>query len=124
MTDDRVARFVADRCGTSFCPPFTVMGIERDGAIVAGVLFNGFTRHDIEVTAAGGPFSRGFIRAVGAYVFAQLGCLRISITTEQQKVIDYAQRLGAQTEGRKRNHFGEGRDGIVLGILRDDWKVR
>ena len=99
------------------------MGIERDGQIIAGVVFNCFTGHDIAVTVAGGPFQRGFIRAVGHYVFEQLGCERISITTQQPHVIEIATRLNAQTEGRKRNHFGKGRDGIVLGILREDWKV-
>lgn len=123
VTDGRVARFVAQACGTTIVPPFTMMGIERDGEIVAGVVFNGFTRHDIAVTVAGGPFALGFIRAVGRYVFEQLGCLRITIVTEQEKVIDIARRLGAQTEGRLRDHFGKDRDGIVLGILRDDWKV-
>lgn len=123
VIDDKVARFVAEACGTTICPPFTAMGIERGGEIVAGVVFNNFTRHDIAVTVAGGPFMRGFIRAVGHYVFEQLGCLRITIITEQQKVIDIAQRLGAQTEGRLRDHFGKGRDGTVLGILRDDWRV-
>ena len=123
VTDERVARFVGERCGTIIHPPFTAMGILENGEVIAGVVFNGFTRHDIEVTVAGGPFSRGFIRAVGRYVFEQCGVLRISITTEQQNVIDIAQRLGAQTEGRKRNHFGKDRDGIVLGILREDWKV-
>ncbi len=122
--DDRVARFVGERCGTIICPPFTAMGIERDGEIIAGAIFNNFTRHDIEVTIAGGPFSRGFARAVGVYVFHRVGCLRMSITTEQDIVVDYAKRLGAQTEGRKRNHFGRGRHGIVLGILKEDWKIR
>jgi hypothetical protein len=122
VTDERVAWFVGEQCGTIIYPPFTAMGIERDGEITAGVVFNCFTRHDIAVTVAGGPFTLAFIRAVGDYVFQQLRCLRISITTEQRKVIDIAQRLGAQTEGRKRNHFGEGRDGIVLGILREDWR--
>lgn len=122
--DDRVARFVGERCGTVICPPFTAMGIEDDGEIIAGVVFNNFTHNDVEVTVAGEGFSRSFVRAVGNYVFHQLGCLRISVTTEQDQVIDFAKRLGAQTEGRKRNHFGRGRHGIVLGILKEDWKVR
>lgn len=122
VVDDAVARFVGDRCGTIIYPPFTAMGIERDGEIVAGCVFNCFTGYDIAVTVAGERFSRGFVRAVGHYVFHQLGCLRMSVTTERDAVIDYAKRLGAQTEGRKRNHFGKGRHGIVLGILREDWK--
>ena len=121
---DEVGRFVGERCNTMICPPYTAMGIERDGEIVAGVIFNGFTRHDVHVTVAGHGFTRGFICAVGNYVFHQLDCLRMTITTEQEQVVDYAKRLGAQTEGRKRNHFGKGRHGIVLGILREDWKFR
>lgn len=126
VSDERVARFVAERCGKeSFYPPFTCLGIERDGAIVAGVVFNSYQhKSDIAVTVAGdtGAFTLPFIRRVGRYVFGQLGCERISITTEQPKVIEIAKRLGAQTEGRKRNLFGYGRDGIVLGILKNEWK--
>lgn len=122
--DDEVARFVGERCSTIICPPYTAIGLERDGEIVAGVVFNNFTRHDVHVTAAGRRFTRGFLRAVGTYVFQQLGCLRMTITTEQERVIDYAKRLGARTEGRTRNHFGRGRHGVVLGILREDWKIR
>ena len=124
ITGERVARFVGERCGAIIYPPFTCMGIERDGAVVCGVIFNCFTGNDVAVTVAGdrGAFTRSFIRAVGDYVFNQLGCLRMSITTEQPHVIDIARRLGAQVEGVKRNHFGRGRDGIVLGLLKEDWK--
>jgi hypothetical protein len=97
------------------------MGIERNGEVTAGVVFNNYTGHDIEVTVAGGPFTRGFISAVGQYAFEQIGCLRISITTEKPEVIRISHRLGAQTEGLKRNYFGRGRDATILGILREDW---
>lgn len=121
VVGERVARFVGERCARIIYPPFTAMGIERNDQITAGAVFNCYTGNDIEVTVAGGPFTRGFIAAVGNYVFEQIGCLRMSITTEQPKVIEIAHRLGAQTEGLKRNHFGTGRDGTVLGILREDW---
>jgi RimJ/RimL family protein N-acetyltransferase len=124
VTDDRVALFVAERCHVAIVPPFTCMGLERNGEVVAGVVFNCFTWADIQVTVAGHGFTRAFIRAVGRYVFEQLGCLRMSIVTEQPDVMDYAKRLGAQTEGRIRNHFGQGRDGIALGILREEWTFR
>jgi RimJ/RimL family protein N-acetyltransferase len=123
VIDDHVARFVGERCNTIIYPPFTAMGIERDGEIIGGVVFNCYTRFDIAVTVAGHGFTRRFVRAVGNYVFDQLGCLRLSITTEQDQVVDFAKRLGAQTEGRKRNHFGRDRHGIVLGILKEDWKL-
>ena len=121
VTDERVAKFVGDRCEAIIYPPYTAMGIERNGEIIAGAVFNAYTGSDIEVTVAGGPFSRTFISEVGRYVFEQVGCLRLSITTMKPEVIKIAQRLGAQTEGLKRNHFGKGKDGTVLGILREDW---
>lgn len=121
VTDERVVRFVADRCGVVVAPPYTAMGIEKDGRITAGVVFNYYTVNDIAVTVAGERFNRAFITAVGRYVFEQIGCLRMSIMTEQAKVIEIAKRLGAQTEGIKRNYFGKGRDATMLGILREDW---
>lgn len=124
VTDDRVARFVAEMCDVIISPPFTCMGIERDGEIAAGVVFSSFTGNDVAVTVAGKPgsFNRTFLHAVGDYVFRQMGCLRLSITTGQEHVCEIATRLGAEVEGCKRNHFGVGKHATVLGILKEDWK--
>lgn len=121
-TDERVARFLSERLGVALCPPYTVMGLERDGVIVAGVLFNQFEGASVHVSAAGSGWTRDFVRAVGAYVYDQLGCLRMTITTELDAVKSYALRLGGEVEGRMRDHFGEGRDAWIIGILRRDWK--
>lgn len=122
VTDERVARFLSERCGTAFCPPYTTMGIERDGEIVAAALFNQFEGPNVHVSIAGTSWTAGFVRAVGQYVFGQLGCLRMTVTTEQEKVADYALRLGGAVEGRMTDWFGEGRDAILIGILRKRWK--
>jgi hypothetical protein len=121
VTGERVASFVGKRCETIIYPPFTAMGIERGGEIKAGVVFNCYTGNDIAVTVAGEGFNRSFIASVGRYVFDQIGCLRMSITTMKPEVIRIAQRLGAQVEGVKRNHFGKGKHATILGILREDW---
>lgn len=122
VTDERVARFVGDRCGTTIYPPYTCMGIEKHGEIVAGAVFNCFTRNDVEVTIAGRGWTRAFIREVGRYVYDQLGCIRISITTEQPKIVRYAERLGGSVEGMKRNFFGRGQDAYLVGILKEEWR--
>ena len=121
VADERVARFVSERSGAAFCPPFTAMGIERDGEIVAGALFNQFEGPNVHVTIAGTGWTAGFVRAVGQYVFEQLGCLRMTVTTEQEKVAGYALRLGGEVEGRMQDYYGEGRDAILVGILRARW---
>ena len=98
------------------------MGIERDGEIVAGVLFNHFEGADVHVSIAGTGWTRELIRAVGRYVYEQLGCERMTVITADAAIARYAERLGGKIEGLLRSHFGLGRDGIVAGILRDEWR--
>lgn len=126
VTDDRVAKYVSLKCECQLMPPFTAMGIERDGEIVAGVVFNNMSARDIEVTVAGerGVFTRDFIRAVGQYVFSALDCTRMSITTRSLDVCKIAVRLGGSCEGIKRDRHGEGQHAYMFGILRKDWKMR
>lgn len=122
VSGEPVARFVSQRVGFGLCPPYTAMGIERDGGIAGGVIFNQFENSNVHVTVAGKYWTRAFLRAAGEYAFGQLGCLRVTITTEQSSVIALAQKLGGQIEGRMRNHFGEGRDGIIVGILKSEYR--
>lgn len=120
-TDERVARFVSERCGFALCPPYTCMGLEVDGEITIGLIFNCWEGAAIHVTAAGTGWRKYFLRAVGEYVFMQLGCERMTFTTEQEKVAQYVERLGGKREGVLRSQFGKGRDGIVIGILKDEY---
>lgn len=122
VTDERVPAFVSALVGKRFVPPFTAMGVERDGEVVGGVVFNVFEGADLHVTVAGRGFNRGFLADVGAYVFQQLGCERMTVLTEQPRIVRIAERLGGQLEGLLRNHFGPGRDGFLVGILREEYK--
>jgi RimJ/RimL family protein N-acetyltransferase len=122
VTDARVADLVSRLVDKPFVPPFTAMGIERGGEVVGGVVFNVFEGADIHVSVAGRGFSRGFLTSVGEYVFSQLACERMTVITEQPRVVRIAEKLGGEIEGLIRNHFGRGRDAILVGILKDDWK--
>lgn len=122
VSNDRVAAFVAKTCGRQIVPPYTAVGIERDGEIVSGAVFNHWTGHDIHVTVAGSVWTRGILADVGAYVFGKMGCGRMTIVTEQPKVVRLAEKLGGQVEGLMRDHFGKDRPGYVVGVLKDDYK--
>ena len=124
VTDDRVAKFVGARIGTIIYPPFTCMGIERDGDVIGGAVFNCYTGPDIELTLAGKVWTRHFLRSMGDYAFNQLGCVRVQVNTEQEDVANFAERLGGKREGVLRDKFGRGRDGIVLGILDMEYKFK
>jgi RimJ/RimL family protein N-acetyltransferase len=122
VTDERVARFVGERVDSIIVPPFTTMGIEHAGDVVAGVVFNHFTGPDVHATIAGHGWTKGFLADVGHYVFDQLKCIRITVVTEQPHIVRIAERLGGEVEGLLRSHFGQGRDGFLVGILKEDWK--
>lgn len=122
VSDERVARFVSDALGFGLFPPFTAMGIEKGGILTAGVLFNCFEGKDVHVTIAGHGWTRGFLAEVGHYVFTTLGCERITAQTEQVEIVKFAERLGGQIEGLKRNHFGAGRDAFIVGILKHEYR--
>lgn len=123
VSDNRVAEFVAGRVGQVFQPPYACLGVERGGEIAAGIVFNVWTGPDVQLTIAAdkGAMSRRFLRRVGLYITRELGCIRATIETEQPHVVDMALRMGGKIEGVKRDLFGEGRDGTVVGVLKKDW---
>lgn len=122
VSGNHVAQFVSKRLRFALCPPYYAIGIERGGEIIGGMLLNCFEGADVHVTVAGQGWTRGFLHSAGDYVFEQLGCERATITTEQSHVEALALRLGGKREGVLRNHFGKGRDGIIVGILRDEYR--
>lgn len=122
VADDRVVTFVSSNLGASFVPPYTSLGIERDGAIIAGVILNVFEGADVHMSVAGSGWTRGFLADFGNYVFDQLRCERVTAITEQPKVVRLAERLGGQVEGLMRNHFGAGRDAYIVGILKSEYR--
>lgn len=122
VSDDRVAVFLAKALGTNIVPPYVVVGTEKDGEIINGVLINHFTGFDCHVSVAGRGWSRQLIAGIGEYVFDKLLCERMTIVSEQPRVISIAMRLGGEVEGYMRNHFGPGRNATIIGILKADWR--
>lgn len=122
VNDERVAAFLSEALGTQFIPPYTCLGIEKNGEIIAGVILNVFEGPDCHMSVAGHGWTRGFLADFGNYVFDQLGCIRVTAITEQPKVVRLAERLGGVVEGLLRSHFGAGRDAYIVGILKSDYR--
>lgn len=126
VSDDRVAAFVGKKLGVVFAQPFTALGIERRGQIVAGIVFNCWTGPDAQLSIAAdrGRITKRFLARVGRYLTDELGCIRATIETEHEHVAKLALRMGGKVEGVKRNLFGAGRDATLIGIQKEDWFLR
>jgi len=122
VTDERVARFVGEKLNFGVFPPWTAMGIEKDGEIIGGVIFNCFEGNDLQVTVAGRGFGKNFLQNVGDYVYNQLGYGRMTIKTEQESVVKLAERLGGKIEGMLRAHFRNGNSAWIVGILKEEYR--
>ena len=121
VTEEYVAQFVSQRIGVALCPPYTCMGFKKDGLLMGGVIFNGWEARNVHVTVAGSGWTRSFIKAVGEYVFGQMDCLRMTVTTAQQEVAEYGQRLGGMIEAEMEDYYGEGQTAMQVGVLRKNW---
>ncbi|MCY1228415.1 hypothetical protein D9M72_407320 [compost metagenome] len=122
VRDARVADFVGSKIGVVFNPPLTCLGIEKNGEIVGGAVFNVFEGHDIHVSMAGRGATKGFLAEVGHYAYTVLGCERMTVITEKPEVVRLAEKLGGQVEGMLRNHFGKDRPAFVVGILKSEYR--
>lgn len=127
--DVAVADWVGDRLGVLIVPPYTALGvIDARGALRGGAVFNDYNGSNIEVTIAGpGAMQRGVLRAGFHYVFAQLGCERVSAKTRRSNAVmrKMLPRLGFRWEGLARRYYGPARgdDACLYGMLKADCKL-
>lgn len=126
ITDDKelVSGWVANRIGKDkFHLPYEALGyVGADGSVIAGFVFNNYTRNDIEVSLAADRLPRALLKRVYFYIVHELECRRATFRTRSdnhaaQKALE---RLGAKLEGRQRLYFGDC-DALVYGIMKEDF---
>lgn len=117
----RVTEFLEERLHERLHEPYSVIGFERDGVLVAGFMFNGYNGTNVELTvAADHVLTRGMFRVLAAYAWEQLGAHRCTIHTSVLKphVIDMAERIGWKIEGVHPLYYPDGSTAVSLGMLR------
>ncbi len=122
--DAEVARWVGRLVGVEDFGLSTAIGVVRNGRMAAGAVFNNFRPPQIEITFASVDprwATREAIRGILRYPFVQLGCKRLTAVTaeENEKAIQFMQRLGFHVEGRHPDAFVSGA-AVSLGMLRRD----
>lgn len=124
--DREVASWVSTRIKSTIHPPFVAIGFLRNDVLIAGAVFNDFIPGgNIELTfASDEQISRPMILIVFRYVFVQLKCSRLSITTPDtnERVKDLAKRLGFKPESIRADYYGEGAHAALFRMKRRECK--
>lgn len=124
--DEQVARWVARRIdGMTVSAGARALGVERDGKIVAGVVYENFNGVHCAVSIAAVPGSgwadRRTLAALFGYPFEQLDCLAISVTVPMSNLpsLNLATGLGFEPEALIAFAAPDGGPLVVLKMFRD-----
>jgi RimJ/RimL family protein N-acetyltransferase len=120
---DLVAAWVASKIKDMREPPqkdFEAVGVARDGRLIGGVIYVEYREvapgeHDIRMHCA-------TLRAFFQYPFEQLRCCRVTgvVARANKRALDLNRRLGFKIEGCIRDGYGTGKDGLLMGMLKDE----
>lgn len=122
--DVDVAALVGASIGAAIVPPYVGIGVERDGVLVGGAIFNVYTGSDIYLTIAGkGILRRPFMRALAEYAFIKAGCRRVSMTVKLHNecgIHKLAEKCGFVVEGMRKRAYPDD-DGVLYGLLPENF---
>ena len=120
-----VVKFVSDRIFgvVDFPPDAPSIGLEKNGRIIAGVVYTMYTGNGIcmHVAADGkGWMTKNYLYTCFAYPFIQLACTRVTglVRADNLKAQKFDEHLGFVREGVIREGDDDGCDLILYGMLR------
>ena len=123
--DERVAKWVGDQIDEVYLPGSAAIGLEENGELIAGVVFDHYTGPSISMhVAATGKrwMTKDFLWRCFAYPFIQLQCNRITglVRADNIAAQKFDEHLGFKREGLLRKAAKDGTDYIVYGMLREE----
>lgn len=124
--DAVVAAWVGRQIGIEFADNVTAIGIERNGELVCGVVYDRYTGNDICMHVAAKPgvmwARREAMFRFFAYPFIQLKCSRVTglVAANNLTSRKFNHSVGYQFEGVLRKGHENGQDLIIYGMLRDE----
>jgi RimJ/RimL family protein N-acetyltransferase len=122
----RVFAFCKERMPVSLVAGMKGLGLERDGELVAGVLYEGYNHHNIWMHVAAEPgkkwLNKEFLRYCFHYPFVELGCKRVSgyVEASNADARRFDEHLGFQQEAVLQGAAADGGDVILYVMRRDD----
>lgn len=123
---ERVMRFVADRTGEDRYEHCVAIGLEEDGNLIAGIVFQNHAGPNILMHVASDGSKRwmtpAYLCAAFRYPFEQLKVTRITglVRADNHAAQKFDEHLGFKREGVMREAASDGTDMIVYGLLKRD----
>jgi RimJ/RimL family protein N-acetyltransferase len=102
------------------------IGVEEDGVLIAGTVFNNYTGASIDMHVAAISGKRWATPTVlccaFAYPFAQLKCNRVTGPVREDNLVSrrFVEHLGFKQEGLMRRGCEDGTNLILYGMLREE----
>lgn len=119
---ERVGNWVTDKAGGNYTNLCTAIGYEKDGQLIAGVMYDGFTGASIAMhSRIDGRVPREFYWIVFDYPFNQLQVKNVRgiVRSNNSKAIKLNNHLGFEREAKLRDYFQDS-DAIVFCMSRDN----
>ena len=127
VNDSRVVEFVSQRLGR-FYYPVTAVGLEKDGRIVAGAVYERFNGHNVYFHGASDGSKkwavRGLLRAACEYPFLTLGAKRMTAQAPEsnEAAVKFDLAFGFEEECRLKGAAHDGSDLISFVMWKDKCK--
>jgi RimJ/RimL family protein N-acetyltransferase len=124
--DEEVAEWVGKRLDEdNFCQTAAI-GVEENGKLIAGVVYNLYNGPSICMHVAAEPgkiwLSKNSLFKFFAYPFIQLGCNRVTglVRVDNIEARRFDEHLGFVQEGVIRKGATDGTDMILYGMLKEE----
>jgi RimJ/RimL family protein N-acetyltransferase len=123
---ERVMRFVAERVGECEFFGYTAIGLERNGELVAGVVFEQHNGPNVMMHVASDGsrqwMTPAYMAACFRYPFLQLNVNRVSglVRADNAAAQQFDVKLGFVREGTVRCGAADGTDLFLYGMLRNE----
>lgn len=124
--DQEVIDWVGPRIDEDNFGSATAIGLEEDGILIAGVVYNMYTEASICMHVAAEPgkrwMTRDFLFRAFAYPFLQLKCNRVTglVRIDNIEARRFDEHLGFVQEGVIRKGATDGTDMILYGMLKEE----
>lgn len=125
VNDTRVNKFVTDASGLGSAPVHSSIGVEREGEIVAGVIYCDPTPSSVCIHVAAKPgvnwISRAFLKLVFGYCFDGLGVKRVTgfVPESNARARKLDEHLGFKHEATLSDIYPDG-GLMVFRMMRED----